>query len=166
MKKYLFVLVLEFLTACFSFGQTKDETLDYINTKHTVYKYINEINADIFKYQIGIKKENNTEYLYIIEFIAISGKITQKNLYYVEIKKIIAIEELVDNQLKRKHINLFTSYNGVTQYNILDNEKKQISKVDLILSFNIDIEQLKKLVTAYKRLVILEGGKDLTIEKF
>lgn len=158
-----FLMIFVSLSTISSIGQTKEETLEYINTKQEVYKY--KTNYAIYQYSINVTETNGIHQLVIVEIAAIKGTIIKKNYYHTDIKNLTAIESSLD-ELGRKQIKFFTKELGFTKLNLLDNEEVKETIVELIFSSNTETEQIKSLIKSYKHLVKLLGGKDLSIEKF
>lgn len=146
------------------FGQTKDETLEYINTKQEVYKHKNN-SGDIYQYAVTIKENNGVKSLVIVEIAAVSGTIITKDYYVADVKNISAVESTLD-EIGRKQIKIFAKDPGFYKMNLLDDEESYEKYVALTFSKNVDAEQLKSLIKSYKHLVKLLGGKDLSAEKF
>jgi hypothetical protein len=167
MKNFLSKLILTILVLTITtevFGQTKDETLEYINTKQEVYKHKNN-SGDIYQYAVTIKDTNGVKSIVIVEIAAVSGTIIRKDYYVTDVKYIIAIESTLD-EIGRKQIKIFAKDPGFYKMNLLDNEESFEKYVALTFSKNVEAEQLKSLIKSYKHLVKLLGGKDLSTEKF
>jgi hypothetical protein len=167
MKKYLtkyLLLILVSMTTISVIGQTKDETLDYINTKQEVYKHKNNY-GDIYQYAINISDSNGVKSIVIVEIAAIAGTIIRQDYYFTDVKNITAVEFSLD-EIGRKQIKIFTKGLGFTKLNLLDNEESYETIVELTFSSNTESEQIKSLIKSYKHLIKLMGGKDLSIEKF
>lgn len=160
----LLLIILLLTITIETFGQTKDETLDYINTKQEVYEHKNN-NGDFYKYIVAIRDTNGVKDLLIFEFAAISGTVIRKDYYFADIKSITAVESTLD-EIGRKQIKFFVKSPGFLKLNLLYNEESYDTTIELTFSKNTEPEQIKSLIKSYKHLVKLLGGKDLSTEKF
>lgn len=147
-----------------AYCQTKEETIEYINTKQKVYRHKNN-EGDIFVYNVSIQDTDNIKQLVIVEVSAIAGTIIYQDAYYVDIKNIIAVENSI-NEIGQKTVLIFAKNPGFKKLNYLDNVVSYETDVVIRLSNNTDNEQLKSLVKSYKYLIKTLGGKDLLVEKF
>lgn len=162
-QKLLFLIVIVF-TSNYSIGQTKEETLEYINTKQEVYQHKNS-NGDLFAYITLVRDTNGVKQLVLFELAALSGDIYNKDYYYTDIKNITAIEYATD-EIGRKQIKVFAKSPGFEKLDLLFEEVSYDTVVEMTFSASTEPDQIKSLIKSYKHLVKLQGGKDLTIEKF
>ena len=160
----LILLTIVFLTSIFAIGQTKEETIEYINTKHEVYQHKNSY-GDMYRYSALIRDTNGVKSLVIFEFAAVAGTVTNKDYYHTDIKNITAIESTVD-EIGRKQIKIFAKSPGFEKLDLIDEIVSYDTIIEMTFSINTEPDQIKSLIKSYKHLVKLLGGKDLSSEKF
>lgn len=160
----LFLIFLSSIITFNSFGQSRDETLDYINTKQDVYKHKNNA-GDIFQYAINTSNANGASNLIIVEIASVAGTIVTKDYYIVDIKNITAVEYALD-EIGRKQIKIFAKSPGFVKQDLLNNVESYETLISLTFSIKTESEQIKSLIKSYKHLIKLLGGKDLSKEMF
>lgn len=165
MRTIIFVLSVLYIGSNIGWSQSREETLEYLETKLDVYKIKNNY-GDLFMYGIGVKdKENGPGTNFIIfEQVAIADVKTRSNYYYSDIKNVTAIERDI-SEIGRNQIKIYASPD-FTKLNFLDEKEDKVRVVTIELEKNISEENMKSLIKAFKHLVKISGGRDLSIEKF
>jgi hypothetical protein len=162
----VFVFILISTISINAKSQSIEESLDYINTKQEIYKHINNY-GDLFKYLVDIQNIDGINHLVVVDFQAISEVTIKKARYSTNIKNITAIEYNTD-EIGRLQIKIFAKHPGFLRLDFLDSQVADSYDrvIEIVFSKNTNIEQVKSLIKAYKHLVKLLGGADLSVDKF
>jgi hypothetical protein len=100
-----------------------------------------------------------------LDFKALSGDVYKKDLYTINVKDIIAVEQSRD-EIGRPQIIIYSNDLSflVEDYNW--HEYSREANLEMTFSLNTSDEQIKSLITAIKHLVKILGGRDLNKIKF